>query len=150
MAELAFRKAVAADIPTLAELNRQLQIDEQHRLRMELSELIPRITRWCHEDGYEAVLFDRDGQTAGYALYRREPEHVYLKQFFVCRDMRRQGIGRQAIEWLAANVWQAAPAVYLDVLVHNQPGIAFWRAVGFADYCVTMERPRAISRMEMA
>jgi GNAT superfamily N-acetyltransferase len=150
MAELTFRKAVAADMPSLAELNRQLQIDEQHRLRMELSELIPRMARWCNEEGYEAMVFERDGRTAGYALYRREPEHFYLKQFFVCRDMRGQGVGRQAIEWLAANVWHAAPAVYLDVLVHNQPGIAFWRAMGFADYCMTMERSRTIARTEMA
>lgn len=143
MTLLSFRTAVDADMPALAELNRQLQIDEEHRNRMELSELVPRMTRWCTSEGYEAVLFERDGKTAGYALFRRDPEHFYLKQFFVCRDVRRQGIGRAAIEWLAANVWQSAPAVYLDVLVNNQRGVDFWRAVGFADYCVTMERKMA-------
>jgi GNAT superfamily N-acetyltransferase len=140
MIMLTFRKAGEADMPLLAELNRQLQIDEEHRLRMELSELVPRMIRWCNEERYEAVLFERDGRVAGYALFRREPEHIYLKQFFVCRELRRQGVGREAIEWLAANVWNSAPAVYLDVLVHNQRGIAFWQAVGFRDYCVTMER----------
>jgi GNAT superfamily N-acetyltransferase len=139
MSELAFRKAAAPDMPLLAELNQQLQIDEEHRNRMTLAELVPRMTEWCTSGEYDAVLFERDGATVGYALYRREPDFFYLKQFFVCRELRRQGIGRRAIAWLAANAWQAAPAVYLDVLVHNQLGVDFWREMGFTDYCVTME-----------
>jgi predicted acetyltransferase len=145
MMALTFRKAAEADMPQLAELNQQLQIDERHRNRMELVELVPRMTRWCASEGYEAVLFELDGETVGYALYRREPEFYYLKQFFVCRERRRRGIGRRAVEWLAANVWNELPAVCLDVLVQNEPGIAFWRAVGFGDYCITMERRHSIA-----
>jgi hypothetical protein len=37
-------------------------------------------------------------------------------------------------------VWHESPAVYLDALSNNAAGIAFWRAVGFNDYCITMER----------
>jgi predicted acetyltransferase len=140
MTKLSFRKAAAADMPRLAEMNQQLQIDEEHRNRMELSELVPRMTRWCASEGYEAVVFELGRETVGYALYRREPEFFYLKQFFVCRERRRQGIGRRAVEWLAANVWNELPAVYLDVLVQNERGADFWRAVGFGDYCITMER----------
>ena len=36
-------------------------------------------------------------------------------------------------QWLAAEV-------YLDALVKNVSGLAFWRAIGFTDYCITMER----------
>jgi GNAT superfamily N-acetyltransferase len=141
MHDLTFRGGEFADVPLLAELNQQLQIDEAHRRRMERPELEVRMAGWLDTGGYEAVIFERDGRPAGYALFRREsdPEHVYLKQFFVCRDCRRQGIGRQAIEWLSRHAWQDVPAVYLDVLVGNDRGVAFWQAVGFCDYCITME-----------
>ena len=140
MANLQFRPATSADVPLLAALNQLLQIDEAHRLRMDLTELEPRMTAWLEHDGYEAHLFERNGEMVGYALYRREEGRIYLKQFFVGRQCRRQGIGRRVIEWLITNVWQDVPAVSLDVLVVNEPGIAFWRSVGFQDYCVTMER----------
>jgi predicted acetyltransferase len=133
------RAATLNDVSLLAKLNQQLQIDEAHRLRLEIPELERRMAGWLTNDGYEAVLFDRDGEVIGYALFRRETEHIYLRQFFVCRDVRRKGIGRQAIQWLSQNVWSDAPRVRVDVLINNQPGIGFWRAVGFRDYCLTME-----------
>ena len=140
MPALSFRRATATDVPQVAALNQQLQVDEAHRNRMELSRLEPRTARWLQQEGYEAILFERDGETAGYALYRREEDRFYLKQFFVCRECRRQGVGGAAMDWLIKNVWHELPAVYLDVLVTNAAGIAFWRAVGFEDYCITMER----------
>jgi len=137
------RHATLPDIPLLATLNQQLQVDEEHRLRMEINELESRMAGWLGNDGYQAAIFDRNGETLGYALYRREPEFVYLKQFFICRKFRRQGIGRRALEWLLANSWHDESSVCLDVLVTNARGIAFWRAVGFRDYCLTMElRPQ--------
>jgi GNAT superfamily N-acetyltransferase len=141
MPDLTFRLGKAADVPLLAELNQQLQIDESHSRRMQRPELERRMAEWLETGGYEAVIFERDDRPAGYALFRREsaPEHVYLKQFFVCRDCRRQGIGRRAMEWLAAHAWRDAPAIYLDVLVNNDRGIAFWQAVGFRGYSITME-----------
>ena len=132
--------ATLVDVSLLAALNQQLQIDESHRLRMEIPELERRITGWLLDEGYEAALFEQDGETAGYALFRREPDFVYLKQFFICRQFRRQGLGRQAVEWLLRHKWHNEPRVRLDVLVNNERGVAFWRAVGFQDYCLTMER----------
>ncbi|HEY4235283.1 MAG TPA: GNAT family N-acetyltransferase [Lacipirellulaceae bacterium] len=141
MHKLSFRQGTSADVPLLAELNQQLQIDESHSRLMQLAELMPRMAEWLATGGYEAVIFERDGHVAGYALFRRErdPEHVYLKQFFVCRECRRQAIGREAMTWLSRHAWQDVPAVYLDVLVNNERGIAFWRAAGFRDYAITME-----------
>jgi predicted acetyltransferase len=66
-------------------------------------------------------------------------DHVYLRQFFVWREHRRQGVGRSAIEWLMRTAWADAPRVRLDVLVTNTEGRAFWKGVGFEEYCVTME-----------
>jgi len=122
----------------LAELNGQLIRDEGHRNPMTLAELEARMRGWLTGE-YEAVLFLQQGQAAGYALFRREPEHVYLRQFFVRPEFRRQGIGRAALGWLREHAWADASRVRLDVLIGNAAGIAFWRAVGFRDYCLTME-----------
>ena len=134
-----FRWATVDDVTLLAAMNQQLQIDENHRLRMSLAELEPRMLGWITNGGYRAVLFGEAAHSVGYALYRREPDHFYLKQFFVRRDARRQGVGRTAIAWLRQNAWADLPHVYLDALVVNPDGIAFWHAVGFRDYCITME-----------
>jgi GNAT superfamily N-acetyltransferase len=142
MDDLTFRPAKHTDASLLAELNQQLQIDESHRRRMKLPELERRMADWLQAGGYQAVIFERRGRPVGYALYRRETEpddFYYLKQFFVCRDCRRQGVGREAIAWLIALAWRDSPMVYLDVLSNNARGIEFWRAIGFADYSITME-----------
>jgi GNAT superfamily N-acetyltransferase len=147
MHDLTFRSGTVVDVRLLAELNQQLQIDELHSRRMQLPEIEERMAGWLASGGYEAVVIECENRPVGYALFRREPdpEHVYLKQFFVCRDCRRLGIGRQAIKWLRQHVWHDSPAIYLDALVNNDRGIAFWRSVGFRDYCITMELKRAIS-----
>jgi predicted acetyltransferase len=134
-----FRTATAADIPELASLNAALTRDEGHRNRMTLPEFEARMRKFLGE-GYRAVLFSVDGRTAGYALYRNDDEGVYLRQFFIAEHARRKGLGREAVQWLCANVWQDAERVTLQVLLNNQRGIDFWRAVGFGDYCLTMER----------
>jgi GNAT superfamily N-acetyltransferase len=133
-----YRFAQLDDSLLLAKLNQQLIEDEGHRNPMTLTELECRMREWLKEQ-YQAVLFQRGEEPRGYALFRREADHVYLRQFFVCREHRRQGIGRNAINWLRRHAWADAPRVRLDVLVGNAPGIAFWRSVGFHDYCLTLE-----------
>ncbi len=133
-----FRVATLADAATLAALNQQLIRDEGHRNRMTLPELEQRMTGWLASE-YQAVLFVAGERVVGYALFRFDPEFVYLRQFFVCAEDRRLGVGRAAIAWLREHAWRGAERVRLDVLVGNQTGIAFWRAVGFQDYCLTLE-----------
>jgi GNAT superfamily N-acetyltransferase len=133
-----YRRATVADAPLLASMNGQLIRDEGCRNRMTAPELEARMTGWLGGGDYEAVLFEEAGTALGYALFRREPEHVYLRQFFVRPDCRRRGVGRSAIGWLGRNAWHGS-RVRIDVLVGNVAGLAFWRAVGFADYCLTLE-----------
>jgi GNAT superfamily N-acetyltransferase len=135
-----FRIATATDIPQLAFLNAALIRDEGHRNRLTVAELEARMRKFLNEN-YVAVVFSEDGKTAGYALYRIDEEDgVFLRQFFVVPHARRRGLGREAVQWLCANPWQNAERITLQVLLHNQRGIDFWRAVGFGDYCLTMER----------
>ena len=39
------------------------------------------------------------------ALYREEKDLLYLRQFFVQRDMRRAGVDRQCMKILFEEVW---------------------------------------------
>lgn len=136
-----YRRATPADANRLATLNRQLIRDEGHRNPMSVPELQGRMAGWLSSE-YEAVLFEDAGQTLGYVLFRREPDFVYVRQFFVRVEFRRQGVGREAVEWLVEHVWKGL-RLRLDVLTGNTAGIAFWRALGFRDYCLTLERDPA-------
>ena len=135
---MTFRLATPDDAPLLAGLNHQLIRDEGHRNPMTVPELEHRMRRWLGEE-YRAVLFEDAGEVAAYALFREEPEEIYLRQFFVLRHRRRQGAGRRAMELLRSAIWPAGKRLTVDVLAVNQGGLAFWRAVGYADYSVTLE-----------
>jgi GNAT superfamily N-acetyltransferase len=137
-ASVTFRHATVADAATLAQMNHRLIRDEGHRNRMTVPELRERMEGWLRGE-YQVVVIELEGVPVGYALYRREPEFVYLRQFYVEPEYRRRGIGRAALAWLRENAWSDAPRIRLDVLVGNAAGIAFWRSVGFRDYCLTME-----------
>ena len=89
-----------------------------------------------------ATLFESRGRVIACALWREEPEWVYLRQFFVATDRRRRGVGRQAIRVLAGQVWPANTGVRVNVLIGNLPALEFWRAVGFTDYLITLEMER--------
>jgi predicted acetyltransferase len=133
-----FRRAEVADAEELAEMNCHLIRDEGHRNRMNRAELEARMTQWL-ESEYEAFLFEEGEQTVGYALFRQETEYVYLRQFYIRPEHRRCGLGRAAIDWLWQHVWGRG-RVRLEVLIGNAVAISFWRAVGFRDYCLTLER----------
>jgi len=132
-----YRRATAADVPALAAMNRQLIRDEGHRNPMTVAELADRMAGWLAGE-YEAVLFEEGGSPVGYALYRRQPEYVYLRHLFVRPEDRRRGVGRAAVGWLRRHAW-AGGRVRVEVLVGNAAGVAFWRALGFADYGLTLE-----------
>jgi GNAT superfamily N-acetyltransferase len=132
-----YRRATVADAPALAAMNWQLIRDEGHRNPMTVAELTARMAGWLGAE-YEATLFEDGGQVVGYALYRRETEHTYVRQFFVQPGYRRRGVGRVALGWLWQHAWDRG-RVRVDVLVGNAGGIAFWRTVGFTDYCLTLE-----------
>ena len=42
---------------------------------------------------YKAYLFENNFKTIGYALVDHTRNQLYLRQFFICRDVRRQGYG---------------------------------------------------------
>ena len=135
---MTFRPATLEDCALLAGLNHQLIQDERHRNRMTASELEQRMKAWLGGE-YRAVIYEDGGEVVAYALFREMPEEIYLRQLFVVRNRRRQGVGRRAVEILRSHVWPKNKRLTVDVLVTNESAIAFWRAVGYTDYCLTLE-----------
>ena len=140
---LTHRQATDCDIELLGRLNHELIRDEGHRNPMSVPELIERTSQWLAAE-YTAILFEEDGAVVAYALYGENPHEVHLRQLFVVRDRRRQGIGRRAIDILRSEIWPKTKRLTVDVLAHNAPAIAFWRAVGYRDYSLTLEIPPGV------
>lgn len=133
-----FRHATLKDCALLAELNHQLIRDEGHRNPMTVSELEQRMQGWLVSK-YAAVIFEDNEGVVAYALYREQPEEIYLRQLFVVRNRRRQGVGRQAMEILRTRIWRKHKRLTVQVLVQNEAAVAFWRAVGYRDYSLALE-----------
>ncbi len=89
---------------------------------------------------YQGVVFENDHGIVGYALFRTNSTEIYLRQFFIVRHLRRKGYGRRALHLLRQEFPPKEKRLLVDVLVSNAPAIEFWRAVGFSDYALTLEK----------
>jgi GNAT superfamily N-acetyltransferase len=136
MVELQLRSATADDVALLAELNRQLIEDEAAGNTMSVAELAERMRAWLAGE-YDAVIFQVGSEVVAYALYRPAEGGLYLRQFFVVRSQRRQGVGRQAIALFQRQVLPTDAALSLEVLSHNRTGIAFWCSLGFQEHALS-------------
>jgi len=136
--DIKFRPATVADCSLLAGLNHQLIQDEGHRNPMTVAQLEQRMRDWLDGE-YRAVVYEDNGEVVAYALFQELPEEIYLRQLFVVRHRRRQGVGRRAVEILRSEIWPKTKRLTVDVLAINKTAIAFWRAVGYEDYSLTLE-----------
>jgi GNAT superfamily N-acetyltransferase len=130
--------ATAADLDLLAEWNHQLIRDEGHRNPMTVPELRQRMQGWL-DGAYRAVVFGPSADPLAYALYREDANEIYLRQLFVRRDRRRQGLGRAALDILRHDLWPRGKRLTVEVLTANTRAVAFWRAMGYRDYSLTLE-----------
>lgn len=135
-----YRRAVEADAPLLAEVNRQLIEDEWEGGGMSLERLEARMRRWITEDDYRAYLFHEDGADVAYALISQDEDSAYVRHFFVFHEHRGRGAGRRAMTLLLGEIIPPDVRITLDVLASNTVGHRFWQSVGFTDYAVRMER----------
>jgi GNAT superfamily N-acetyltransferase len=133
-----YRHATERDLDLLAEWNHQLIRDEGHRNSMAVPELRERMRKWIAGE-YKALIFLAENEPVAYGLYREDEKEVYLRQFFVERDRRRGGIGRQAMSLFRERIWPKNKRLTVEVLCKNAAGIHFWRAVGYEDYSIQLE-----------
>jgi ribosomal protein S18 acetylase RimI-like enzyme len=143
--QLEHRFATLEDVPLLARMNRRLVEDEGHRNRDKSDAwLEERMRGFLDGGGYRAVLFEAGGKTAAYALYtvhREHPDTVHLRQIYVERGRRRQGVGREAMRILREEIWPAGNRITVGVLSGNAEAIAFYKAIGFRLCSLELEIP---------
>lgn len=135
---MTYRCLTNDDCPLLAELNHQLMQNAGRRNRMSLPDLEQRVKHWLAGE-YRGILFEAGGEVVAYALFRERIDEIYLRQFFVVRHRRRQGIARQALQILRSHVWPKSRRLTIDVVTANQEAAAFWKAVGCEVYSLTLE-----------
>lgn len=105
---------------------------------MTTTELKERMKGWLSGD-YKAIIFEIAKKPVAYALYLEKESEIYLRQLFVDRSQRRNGIGREAVNILRNQIWPSTKRLTVDVLINNAAAISFWRSVGYTDYCLTLE-----------
>jgi ribosomal protein S18 acetylase RimI-like enzyme len=129
MSGLTLRQATVADAALLATMNAQLIEDEGLREQPTDADLLVRMMTWL-TSGYAATIAEIDHEPVAYLLWRPEPPAVHLRQFFVRREWRRRGVGRQVMAAATTELWPGL-RIDLDVLVVNEHGQDFWRSLGF-------------------
>ena len=137
-----YKIATLQDVPILAVMNQQLTADEQHRNQFRPLEWFQkRMTAFLSSE-YSAVIFENEEKPVAYALYKNHDEHkdtIYLRQVFVDRSLRRQGIARQAIRILINEVWPKDKRITVESLSKNEIAISFYKSVGFTEYSIEFE-----------
>lgn len=111
---------------------------------MTVAALAARMEKWLSED-WKAVLFEQQSRVVGYSVFQFGSDYydptipeVHLRQFFIVRDHRSLGLGRQAFTLLMNTVFPPRSQVHLDVLATNPRGHRFWESVGFQHYSTAM------------
>lgn len=123
------------DVIELAQLNRMLIEDEKAENTMTLPQLEQRMAEFLTSD-YQAFLFEVDRKHVGYALVNMTAAPLYLRQFFICREDRRLGYGKNAFFALLDHL--QVNEIDIDVYAWNDRGIAFWKSLGFSERCYNM------------
>ena len=112
--------------PAFRLLNHQLVADENHPNKMDVAALTERMRGFLAGD-YTAILFEQDDVVVAYALYHPfEDNEIYFRQFFVVRERRREGLGRQAVQLLVEEVFPSNKRIILTALSGNERALAFW------------------------
>jgi uncharacterized protein (DUF952 family)/predicted acetyltransferase len=124
-----------ADFALLARMNSQLIEDEGHDNQLDRDGLDTRMRRLVAST-YQPYLLLSGGLTAGYALVDTAATPLHVRQFFVQRGLRREGIGRLGFAALRETL--DAMNLTVDVLSTNAPAIRFWHSVGFTDRSIAM------------
>ena len=124
-----------SDLDALAFLNKQLIEDENHDNTMGIDQLKARMQAFIHS-GYVAYLFENNGEIIGYALADHGRNPIYLRQFFICRNVRRRGFGRRAFRELTGLL--RSNTLEVEVLSWNEAGIGFWKSLGFEERSICL------------
>lgn len=129
------QECTIADVPMLAELNKQLIDDEKSDNPMSINELKNRMSEFLNTE-YSAYFFIVHSQVIGYALVKNTVEPIYLRQFLIDRKYREKHYGKQAFQMLMQHL--GLKRIDIEVLPWNQIGYSFWKNCGFKELSIAM------------
>ena len=118
------------DIPQLAVFNKQLIEDEKSDNPMSVKELESRMDGFLKTE-YDAYFFEVDKAIVGYALVKNSCTPLYLRQFFIGREYRKNHCGTEAFHALLN--YLNVDSIDIEVLSGNEPGNLFWESLGFKE-----------------
>jgi len=118
------------DIPQLANFNKQLIEDEKSDNPMSVSELEKRMDDFLTTE-YDAYFFEKDSVIVGYALVKKSCSPLYLRQFFIGREYRKNHCGTEAFHALLE--YLEVESIDIEVLSENEAGNHFWESLGFKE-----------------
>lgn len=124
------RKCNRDDIPQLAVFNKQLIEDEKSDNPMSVPELEKRMEGFLKTE-YDAYFFEKDCAIVGYALVKKTCTPLYLRQFFICREYRKEHCGTEAFHALLE--YLNVDSIDIEVLSGNEAGNRFWESLGFEE-----------------
>ena len=124
------RKCNRDDIPQLAVFNKQLIEDEKSDNPMSVPELEERMAGFLNAE-YDAYFFEKDCAIVGYALVKKTCAPFYLRQFFICREYRKEHCGTEAFHALLE--YLNVDSIDIEVLSGNEAGNRFWESLGFEE-----------------
>ena len=123
---------------------RDAELDDRDVLQRLLAEYLfefdgrtdpyPYLDAYWAEPERSPFLIEVEGEIVGVCLVRRRDRGWSIAEFSVVPEKRRGGVGRAAVEALAARA-RADGAEHLEAKVHpdNREALPFWLAVGFSE-----------------
>lgn len=117
-------------VPQLAIFNKQLIEDEKSDNPMTIHELENRMDDFLKTE-YDAYFFEANNAIVGYALVKTSCSPLYLRQFFIGREYRKNHCGTEAFHALLN--YLNVDSIDIEVLSGNEPGNRFWESLGFKE-----------------
>ena len=124
------KKCVIGDCYKLAEMNKRLIEDERSDNPMNIEELQNRMSSFLDGE-YSAYFFMEEEVVIGYALVRHTSNPLYLRQFFIGREYRKNHCGTEAFHALLE--YLNVDSIDIEVLSGNEQGNRFWESLGFKE-----------------
>ena len=145
---ITIRSADLNDVSVLAKMNSRLVEDQESENTWSLAKYEQRFSEWLQDGTWHIDMILQDGQCVGYAVYQPRSDYynpdqpvIYVRQYYIERTHRRQGLGRAAFQELIDSRFPTGyQAIALDVVATNPVGQAFWEKLGFAPYFISMKR----------
>ena len=117
-------------VPQLAIFNKQLIEDEKSDNPMTIHELENRMDDFLKTE-YDAYFFEANNAIVGYALVKTSCSPLYLRQFFIGREYRKNHCGTEAFHALLE--YLNVDSIDIEVLSGNEQGNRFWESLGFKE-----------------